>query len=356
VPQRDIPDRPWRTISLAVTILVLLATAAWEWQMRRLGLTAGDLGDNPYAWVEQRRRIDTEPVSAAIVGDSRILFDTDLDHFQRLTGIRPLQLALPGTNGRPFLENLADDPNFKGLVIVGMTDVSYFREKAGWMKIALELAKFESPAKRGSFLIGRQLEMHLAFLEQEYRLSALVARLDPNWRAGVEGPYDDTWKLSTTLDGRQTFMWPRIEHDERLRAHGRAVWQAFEGPVVKPEVIAMTLKRTRVAVAKIRARGGDVLFVRPPSAPDFRANEDKRLPRAKGWDALLIAARAKGVHIDDMPTVQGLWLPEGSHLSKACATVFTDAYVRSLAELSPRLVLRPDAPPPLTTKDCAEGR
>jgi hypothetical protein len=57
-----------------------------------------------------------------------------------------------------------------------------------------------------------------------------------------------------------------------------------------------------------------------------------------------------------MPTVQGLWLPEGSHLSKACATVFTDAYVRSLAELSPRLVLRPDAPPPLTTKDCAEGR
>lgn len=343
-------------MSLAVTILVLLATAAWEWQMRQLGLTPGDLGDNPYAWVEERRRIDTEPVSAAIVGDSRILFDTDLDHFQRLTGIRPLQLALPGTNGRPFLENLADDPSFKGLVIVGMTDVSYFREKAGWMKIALELAKFESPAKRGSFLIGRQLEMHLAFLEQEYRLSALVARLDPDWRTGVEGPYDDTWKLSTTLDGRQTYMWPRLEHDERLRAHGRAVWQAFKGPVVKPEVIAMTLKRTRAAVDKIRARSGDVLFVRPPSAPDFRVNEDKRLPRAKGWDALLAAARARGAHIDDMPTVQGLSLPEGSHLSKACATVFTDAYVRRLAELSPRLTIRPDAPPPLATKDCVPGR
>ena len=45
-------------------------------------------------------------------------------------------------------------------------------------------------------------------------------------------------------------------------------------------------------------------------------------------------------------------MPEWSHLTRACATVFTDAYVRRLVELTPRLKLRGDAPPPLTRADC----
>jgi hypothetical protein len=45
-------------------------------------------------------------------------------------------------------------------------------------------------------------------------------------------------------------------------------------------------------------------------------------------------------------------LPEWSHLSRKCAVVFTDAYVRRLTELTPRLKLRADAPPPLTRDYC----
>lgn len=355
VPERDIPDRPSRLIFVAALIITLLLTAAWEWRMRQLGLTPGDLGDSPSGWADQRRRIDSGPVPVAIIGDSRILFDTDMDRFQKLTGVRPVQLALVGTNARPVLEDLAADPNFKGLLIVGIADTSYFRKGIGLMKPALDLGHWESPSSRGSFLIHREVARHLALMDAGYRLSTLVARIDPNWRKGVEGPYDDVWKLSQTFDDRQTRMWPRIEHDARLRAHGRAVWHAFMGKPVKPEVIAMTLTKTRAAVARIRARGGDVIFVRPPSAPDFRANEEKSLPKAKGWDALLAAANVKGAHIDDMPNVQGMTLPEGSHLTGACATVFTDAYVRALIALTPRLRLRGDAPPPLSTRDCVPG-
>jgi hypothetical protein len=41
-------------------------------------------------------------------------------------------------------------------------------------------------------------------------------------------------------------------------------------------------------------------------------------------------------------------LPESSHLSHAFAIVFTDAYIRSVAQLTPLLRLKPDAPPPLS--------
>jgi hypothetical protein len=47
-----------------------------------------------------------------------------------------------------------------------------------------------------------------------------------------------------------------------------------------------------------------------------------------------------------------LVVPEWSHLSRKCAAVFTDAYVRRLVQLTPRLKLRANAPPPLTRVDC----
>jgi hypothetical protein len=112
------------------------------------------------------------------------------------------------------------------------------------------------------------------------------------------------------------------------------------------------IARSAEAVRRIRARGGDVIFVRPPSAPQLRVNEQKRIPRALGWDRLLIGANAKGIHADDLPQAQNLVIPEWSHLSRRCAAVFTDAYVRRLVQLTGRLKLRADAPPPLSRADC----
>lgn len=354
VPQRDIPLQPWRAIFAATIAMTFVVIALWEWRMRSLELSPGDLGDGASAWAEQRHRVDAGDVAVAILGDSRILFDTDLDRFETLTGIRPLQLAMPGTNARPILEDLAADPHFTGVAIVGITDVSYFRTELGRFGDALKTYHFESPARRVSFLIYRRLARVLGFLDDDYRLSKLVQRLDPNVRAGVHGPYD-VWKIWVNADDRQTWLWPRIEHDARLREHARAAWRwgSFAGDPVTPDVIKMTLDATRSSVAAIRARGGDVVFVHPPSAPELRVREERRLPRARGWNPLLESAGVRGIHFEDEPAMQGLVIPEYSHLSHACATVFTDAYVRRLTQLVPRMTLRTDAPPELTAKDCA---
>ncbi|MFC4820380.1 hypothetical protein [Dokdonella ginsengisoli] len=355
VPEREIPLQPWPRILAMATMLTLLALGAWEWRMRTLQLMPGDLGDYASGWAEQRRRIDSEDVPVAIVGDSRILFDTDLARFEALTGVRPLQLALVGTNARPFLENLADALNFRGLAVVGIAETSYFRRETGLRADALKLYRYESPAQRSAFLLHRALSRVFGFLDEEYRLSRLVRRLDPDLRAGADGPYGEVWKIISTTDQRQSGMWTRIESDERLREHARLAFERSRmrtGPPVADDVVAMTLEATRAAVAKIRARGGDVVFVRPPSTGPLRAGEDRRLPRARGWEALLAAAAVRGIHADDVPQAQGLTLPENSHLTRACATVFTDAYVRRLANLTARLPLRADAPPALQPADC----
>jgi len=219
--------------------------------------------------------------------------------------------------------------------------------------VALDRYRFESPAVRVSFLVYRRLSRVLAFLDDKYRLTSLVRLLDGGWRAGVQLPVNERlWKLGTVTDDRQTFMWARVERDARVRAHQRAAWARFLAPFPASTVLS-TVDRSRKAIEKIRARGGEVVFVRPPSAPELRVYEEQTVSRAAGWDLLLARADVRGVHFDDHPQMRGLVLPEYSHLSRACATVFTDAYARAVASLTPRLMMRGDAPPALSSADCA---
>ena len=356
VPTRDIPAREWSKMGTVAFLMVALLLSLWEWQARtRIGLRAGDIDDSPQAWAEQRRLADFAPVT--IVGDSRILFDTDQDRFEALTGVRPVQAAHVGTNARALLEHFANDPNFHGLLIVGLADTMYF----GMPVIGLggtaihNYDKYDKPAQLSGLWIDRWLQKYVAFLDSDYRLSRMVNQFDTGWRKGVDSPYEDVWKISETYPGRQYRMWNRILTDPYLRGHARHAWDGFKGPPVPPAVADKVIARSAEAVRRIRARGGDVIFVRPPSAPQLRVNEEKRIPKARGWDRLLVGARARGIHFDDLPAARHLLIPEWSHLSGKCATVFTDAYVRRLVELTPRLRLRADAPPPLGADYCEKG-
>jgi hypothetical protein len=354
VPTRDIPSRPWVRMGVFAFAATALMTAAWEWNARtNIGLRAGDIDDSPQAWAEARRAADFAKV--AIVGDSRILFDTDLDRFEQLTGIRPVQAAIVGTNGRALLENFANDAKFKGLLIVGMADTSYFRPQGVGIggPYLKSFNASDKPSQLSGLWLDRWLQNHLAFMDSDYRLSRWATRFDSGWRKGTDSPYDDVWKLAETFSGRQYFMWDRIETDPYLQGHARYAWHGFKRPPVPSAVANKVIDRSAEAVRRIRARGGDVIFIRPPSAPELRVNEEKSLPRSLGWDRLLVGANAKGIHTDDLPQAQNLVLPELSHLSRKCATVFTDAYVRRLVQLTQRLKLRVGAPSPLAQSDCA---
>ena len=355
VPTRDVPKQPWGRILVSVALALTVGVAALEVNARRIGLNAGDLDNSEVAWVKERIRSDTARV--AIVGDSRILFDTDLDRFEALTGIRPIQLAIHGTSPLTLLEDAASNENFRGLLIVGLADTMFFQPFDGYGEYVRRRGDFTSPSGRIGIEIDHVLQRRLAFLDSNHRLSVAAHRLDPDFRPGVEGPRHDIWKVSEVGEERATWLWPRVEYDPEYRARTRWAWKGFKDKFpYTPQLIAQGHARAKTAVDKIRARGGEVVFVRPPSAPDLRVNEEAQVPKAVGWDHLLRNSRSVGVHADDLANAQQLTLPEWSHLNRSCATIFTDAYVRRLSELTPRLKLVAGAPRPLNRSDCVPSQ
>ena len=358
VPTRDIPQQPWGRVALAVVLAVALGTVALEVNARRLGLQPGDLDNSETDWAHERARLADATV--AIVGDSRILFDTNLDRFEQLTGERPVQLAIHGTSARTLLKDVAANPEFKGLLIVGLADTMFFQPFDGYGGYIHDRKRYESPANKASAVLDHALQRQVAFLDSSYRLSVIARRLDPGFRGRPDSPYHDIWKLAEVGGDRQTWMWPRIVTDRRLRAHARFAWEGFKEKLpFTPGLIAKGLGESVAAVKAIRARGGEVVFVRPPSDIHLRLNEEAQVPKARGRSALLARTASVGVHNDDLPPqLRRLAMPEWSHLTRACATVFTDAYVRRLAELTPRIAIEADAPRRLTRADCvtSDGR
>ena len=114
---RPVPDLPWRAIVLAVTVVTAVAAVAWEIRVRTWGYVP-TYTDNSDLWADQRAKV--KPDSIVIIGDSRALFDSDLNTLEQGLGQRPVQLAMVGSCAYPILENLANDESFHGTVICSL--------------------------------------------------------------------------------------------------------------------------------------------------------------------------------------------------------------------------------------------
>jgi hypothetical protein len=352
VTVREIPALRYGAIGWLALALFLAAMAGWELTMRSLGLRTADRDDGPSHWAVERRRLQSgEHDGVVIVGSSRILFDTDLAVWRETTGRLPVQLALPGTSPRPYLASVANDTDFAGLVICDVAPEMFFSPFVGALPQFVgmqESWRDESPSTRFGHLVDLRLQGVFAFLENEYSLFRLIERIPvADDRLGPDGPYYDVWKLSEAFEHRQYFLWHRVEQPGYLQEHARMAWGPFgnERPPLSKHMIDASIADVAASVRKIRARGGEVVFIRPPSSGPFLEREKRNAPRETTWDRLLRETGAFGIHYEDHDSMQGLEVPEWSHLSRESAARFTRAYVGLLRErdvgLRARAVLHP---------------
>jgi hypothetical protein len=81
------------------------------------------------------------------------------------------------------------------------------------------------------------------------------------------------------------------------------------------------------AVRAILARGGRVILLRMPTSGLVLEAEQKRWPRALFWDRVAASTRARTVHFEDWPGLNGFTCPDGSHLDYRDRSAFTEAFV-----------------------------
>lgn len=327
-PERVVPARGWPRPALLAFLLAVAGSVLWEWNARRLEYTPS-YADTFGLWAIERRKVHERPDPMVAVGSSRTFFDLDLGVWKEMTGEAIIQLAIVGTSPRPFLNDLADDSTFRGFVLVGVTP-NLFVAQRGFRARFLEEARKETPSQRLGQQLAMRLERRLAFLaKDDLPLFALLRHIRMPNRKGVDDPYLEVWRLETIGENRQAYMWEKLERDPRLIEHATMAWAdgMDERPPVSDATIDSTLAANRAAVDRIRARGGEVVYVRWPSAGGYVPHETRTAPRERVWDPLLRATNAIGVHFEDHPQLRGYDLPEWSHLAARETPRFTRAFI-----------------------------
>lgn len=343
---RPVPHVPWRGVLLAVALLSTAATLAWELHARAAGYRP-TLNDTADLWSEARASV--RPDSLVLLGTSRMLFDIDLDVLERGLGRRPTQLALVGSSPFPILADLAADESFRGTVLLDIVPAMYLAPAGSPPVEASEkaLRRYRSwnHAQRWSHHLALQLEHHLAFLQQEdLTLGRLLERLPVPDRAGaLVPPAMPPYFYSLDRDRRARMVPESAVIGSPLQQRVSSTWLPLFTPPPPPsfvpraafqqmmvEGLEARFRETAKHIARIRARGGQVVFLRLPVTGPLAEREEQLAPRAATWERLVRENGVPAIHFADHAELRAFDCPEWSHLSAEDSVEFSRRLVPHL--------------------------
>jgi hypothetical protein len=346
---RVIPRQPWPRLFVLTLLLEVACIVSWELFWRAHYFVPDDYEDTPAVWQIQRERATGN--ATVLIGSSRMWQDVDLTAWQAVTGTRPIQLAVAGKNPRPVLHDLADDRDFRGLVLCEVTPFLFFVESEVPILDFMRRGRAQTLSQRAANRLSMALERWLAFIDNETRISTLWTRIPLPLRPGAF-PVREVPKGHLMSPDRNARMWTRLEKDPGYLAQFQRLWLFFAGGPQRPladdppsaatafpglvGIVDSVATEVAADVRRIRARGGDVVFIRFPSSGPVYASESRAFPRALAWEPFLAQTHTTGVHFADYPQLQGYRLPEWSHMAAEDAPRFT----RELAAIASGLTLR----------------
>ena len=322
-------------------ILVTVSITSWELYLRSKGINIA-YDDGKELWADKRAKV-YEPADKAtvLIGSSRHKYDIDIDTWKSLTGDHPIQLAMEGTSPLPVLDDLANDKDFKGKLLIDVTEILFFStspRNISEPKDRIAYYKKRTPAQLASFKVNHVLESQFVFLDKDYlSLNPLIENLPIPRRKGVMAlPYDCPMDFGRITFDRQNKMTNRFLTDTNLQNQVKGLWDFYRKATLDPPAsgpkLDSILATVKVDVDKIKARGGQIIFVRSPSSGPFLMGEKMGYPREKYWERILAVSGCPGIYFEDYPAIAHFVCPEFSHLKPSDAIIYTTNLVQILQE------------------------
>ena len=318
----------------------MLSLTAWELYWHNQGFIA-NLDDDNNLWAIHRARVeDASKEDVIIIGSSRAYFDLQLNAWEEKTGRRPIQLAIEGSSPQYLFDDLVNNTDFAGSIIVGVTESLFFSTvfpQAPPNQLVVERVqhyKDRTYAERLNHQLSIPLQNSFAFISDlsgtdGIKLEALLNKVEIGER--VPNPMPPFHGFSNTDITRNLRMTDRTVTDTAFAGTIKKVWMFFgnAGKDHVPEKDATTNLFVK-NVQKLKERGGNVILLRCPSSGDVRKFELKGFPRTEYWDQLVEKAEVPAYYYEDHPELKDFDCPEWSHLSGEDADKFTRAFVTLL--------------------------
>jgi len=310
---------------LATAIMTLSAIVALEMFVRARGFQPS-VKDDEYLWASERARAsDHSPTTMAILGSSRILLAFNPTAFhETLPRWKFVQLAVQGSRPLGGLIDLAMDPAFRGIALVDIVELNF--KPSGYSAMDRALAAYP----RGWRAAGELTERWLSTEVQQHLALLSAGGLRTLRHLSLKGAFP-TPPYTTTAADRTRFadyslVDSRARREQQLaRIESWDDVQYLEGWLAEPLAL-------EVFVAMIRARGGNVVFVRMPTCDERWAYDESVAPKAQYWDRFAAVTQAQTIHFADYLQLSSFACPDTSHIDSKDGPRFTKALLDLLVE------------------------
>lgn len=324
-----IPSLPYlRAWSMAVVLaaaMIGLSEARWRAQGIR-----PDVADTKELWCTYRSGVYSENgrKKMVIVGASRAQLGIEpVALSESFPEFDVVHLAIRGFPVLAFLEDLADDPEFDGVVLASVTADGLVPPRTTKGRRDDEYVEFyHREFLENGFLVNRAESRLKAFLQSKLVLLSVDLSSPQIFFQRTEPQYQ-----SMRYDRYRPAHYERLTSGQ-LEAARRARVQVVSslGPwsVTESEFRLRVGRHLKPHYERLRARGGDMVLVRMPTTGDHWAATEARTPKAKYWDAIEGITGVPTIHFNDHEDLAGFDCPDSSHLDSSDAPEFTRRLAR----------------------------
>ena len=323
----------WLLTWLLALAIVVAGWVAFERYWRAQGY-APSVVDSLDLWSQMRARVDrpAPPQRIALLGASRIQYGISPSAFRdeaRRLGldVDPVMLAVNGHYPLAALRDLADDPQFVGVGLVGIDSRGMDRQV--WDMQAPHVRYYHhdwSPSRELHRRLLTRLQEHVIAARPEFSIVTLIKRaLD-----GQGPPYRDYVLFQRDRSAGTDYARSDVTAIRNARiADLRKYYPRFTAP--SPEAWLAGMREVVGWVERINARGGKVVFYREPLSGEHLELDEQHFPRAQYWDRLAAIMPATMIDFRDYPSLQ-FDTPDTSHVDIKDIDAQSRALVRVLRE------------------------
>ncbi len=308
------------SIALLVTIGLVFGL---EIHLRRLGYVP-TVQDDPDLWALAYERVRGTPDAIALLGASRIQFALDPVMIEEQTGRPTAMLAINGHYPLAALRMLANDREFRGMVLVGIDsrglNAKHWDMQQPWVD---HWNGRWSSARRLNRQLTTPLQKHMVIARSPFAIVNLLQRQI----LGLGLPFNDYVILRQDRVGYVDYRRTDVAAIRRQRIVDLEQYY-HDNPPPSPDDWLKVAAPLSQWVDEIESRGGKVVFFREPTSGESLALDEKNYPRERYWDALAARRLLPMLDSRDEPDLSAFSLPDTSHLDGIDVSPFTQAFVK----------------------------
>ena len=174
-----------KTTLIVAVSLSLLCLTSWEMYWRsKSDYYRANVEDDRYLWAQERAKLEKASKNdVVLIGASRTGFNFNTHVWKETQGLKPINLSVNGKPPGPFFEDIVNNTDFNGTLIIGITPLMWFfgpTNNQRWRDGELWVKHYENQtyAQKLGFLISKPLQRNLVFLTSSELMLSIQALLD----------------------------------------------------------------------------------------------------------------------------------------------------------------------------------